>query len=67
MSFETGDAKRYKEVIDVCLKKFIEKGLYETTSRDLGAALKLKQAACIITLRAKMRLYWPVRRKHPFD
>lgn len=42
MENQTSDDSRRKEIIDICLKKFIEKGLYETTSRDLSNALKMR-------------------------
>ena len=38
-----GDRK--KELIDLCLEKFIEKGLYGTTTKDLGEAVNLRQGA----------------------
>lgn len=45
MSMENEDATRRKEIIDICLNKFIEKGLYETTSRDLTEALNMSPSA----------------------
>ena len=38
---ETYDGNRRREIVDTCLQKFIEKGLYETTSRDLTDALNM--------------------------
>lgn len=35
---------RKKEVINVCLDHFIEKGLYETSTRSLSSALQLQNA-----------------------
>ena len=35
---------RKKEVINVCLDHFIEKGLSETSTRSLSGALKLQNA-----------------------
>lgn len=45
MSTENNEVNRRKEIVDVCLKKFIEKGLYETTSRDLTDALNMSPSA----------------------
>lgn len=45
MSNEGCDLNRRKEIVDICLKKFIEKGLYETTSRDLTDALNMTPGA----------------------
>lgn len=33
---------RRKEVVDLCLRMFVAKGLFETTSRDLSKALQLQ-------------------------
>ncbi len=38
------DTDRRKEVINVCLDHFIEKGLSETSTRSLSSALKLQNA-----------------------
>lgn len=40
-----GNAERKKEVIDIFLKTFIEKGLAETTTRDLSNAMNLQSGA----------------------
>lgn len=45
MSTETNEPDRRREIIDICLRKFIEKGLYETTSRDLTNALNMRPSA----------------------
>lgn len=45
MSNETYDANRRRKIVDTCLQKFIEKGLYETTSRDLTDALNMTPGA----------------------
>lgn len=45
MSAENDSENRQKAIIDVCLKKFVEKGLYETTSRDLTDALNMSPSA----------------------
>lgn len=42
---ETYDINRKREIVDICLQKFIEKGLYETTSRDLTEALNMSPGA----------------------
>ncbi len=36
--------ERKKEVIDICLKLFVENGLFETSTRDLSRALNLQNA-----------------------
>ncbi len=36
------EISRKREVVHTCLEEFISKGLFETTSRDLSRALKLK-------------------------
>lgn len=36
---------RKKELIDLCLDKFVEKGLYSTSTKDLGEAVNLHQGA----------------------
>ena len=38
------EAERRKEVINICLDMFIEKGLTATSTRDLSGALKLQNA-----------------------
>lgn len=45
MTTEAYDVNRKKEIVDICLKKFMEKGLYETTSRDLTDALNMTPGA----------------------
>lgn len=45
MTTENYDVNRRKEIVDICLKKFVEKGLYETTSRDLTDALNMSPGA----------------------
>ena len=38
------ETDRKKEVINICLDLFIEKGLTATSTRDLSSALKLQNA-----------------------
>lgn len=45
MPTEINDRSRKREIVDTCLQKFIEKGLYETTSRDLTDALNMTPGA----------------------
>lgn len=45
MPAETGEPDRRREIVDACLRRFIEKGLYETTSRDLTDALNMRPSA----------------------
>lgn len=40
-----GAVDRRKEVIDICLKKFIDNGLAGTTTRDLSSAMNLQSGA----------------------
>lgn len=40
-----GAVDRRKEIIDRCLKKFIDKGLAGTTTRDLSSAMNLQSGA----------------------
>ena len=35
---------RKKEIVELCLNLFIEKGLYETSTRDLSKAMNLQNA-----------------------
>lgn len=37
--------ERKKEILDVCLQQFMEKGLYKTSARDLGNALNMRSSA----------------------
>lgn len=45
MAERTNNENRKKEIIDTCLKKFMEKGLYQTSARDLGNALNMQSSA----------------------
>lgn len=36
------DDERKKQIVDACLRTFVEKGFYKTTSRDLSSAIKLQ-------------------------
>lgn len=45
MSKENNDGNNRRHIVNICLQKFIEKGLYETTSRDLTDALNMTPAA----------------------
>lgn len=60
------NSDRRKEILNVCLDTFINKGLSETTVRDLSTALKLHLAVFIIGLRTKMRLLLPALEKRHF-
>lgn len=53
MHVESTDAKRRHEIIEICLRKFLEKGLYETTSRDLTDALNMRPSALYYYFRSK--------------
>lgn len=60
------NSDRRKEILNVCLDTFINKGLSETTVRDLSTALKLQSAVFIIGLRTKMRPLLPALKKRHF-
>lgn len=45
MQNQLKNQNRKKEIIDECLNSFIEKGLYKTTTNDLGNALNMKSSA----------------------
>ena len=45
--------KRKKEVVEICLNKFIEKGLIKTSSRDLSEALNLQNAGLYYYFKSK--------------
>lgn len=53
MATEICDVNRSREIIDICLKKFIEKGLYETTSRDLSTALRMQPSGLYYHFKSK--------------
>lgn len=53
MQNQLPDMGRRKEIIDTCLKKFIEKGLYETKARDLGSALKMQPSGLYYHFKSK--------------
>lgn len=42
-----------KEIIRICLQQFVDKGLYETTSRDLSRALDLQSGGIYYYFRTK--------------
>lgn len=42
MEAKITDFERKNEIIDACLNKFVSKGFYKTTSRDLSSAIKLQ-------------------------
>lgn len=60
------NSDRRKEILNVCLDTFINKGLSETTVRDLSTALKLQSGGIIIGLRTKMRPLLPALKKRHF-
>lgn len=53
MPDQNSESDRRRQIIDICLKKFIEKGLYETTSRDLTAALNMRPSALYYHFKSK--------------
>lgn len=53
MPTETSERGRRREIVDACLRKFIEKGLYETTSRDLTDALNMRPSALYYHFKSK--------------
>lgn len=42
---KNNNANRKKEIVDICLNEFMEKGLYKTSARDLGNALNMQVSA----------------------
>lgn len=53
MANEVFDVNRRREIIDICLKKLISKGLYETTSRDLTDALDMSPSSLYYHFKSK--------------
>ena len=47
------EVNKKKEVIDACLKMFVSKGLFETTSRDLSKALQLQSGGLYYYFKSK--------------
>lgn len=47
------EGNKRKEIVNICLDKFISKGLAETTSRDLSTALKLQSGGLYYYFSAK--------------
>lgn len=53
MQINNNTEERKKEVVDICLRQFVKKGLYETTSRDLSAALRLQNSGIYYYFQSK--------------
>lgn len=53
MPTENTEHDRRRTIIDTCMRKFIEKGLYETTSRDLTDALNMRPSALYYHFKSK--------------
>lgn len=53
MTAKTVDENRRKEIIDVCLRTFIEEGLLRTSSRDLGNALNMQPSGLYYYFKGK--------------
>ncbi len=47
------EVNKQKEVVDACLKMFVSKGLFETTSRDLSKALQLQSGGLYYYFKSK--------------
>lgn len=47
------EVNKKKEVINACLKMFVSKGLFETTSRDLSKALQLQSGGLYYYFKSK--------------
>lgn len=47
------EINKKKEVIDACLKMFVSKGLFETTSRDLSKSLQLQSGGLYYYFKSK--------------
>ena len=47
------EVNKKKEVVKACLKMFVSKGLFETTSRDLSKALKLQSGGLYYYFKSK--------------
>ena len=47
------ETNKSKSVIDACLKTFVSKGLFETTSRDLSKALQLQSGGLYYYFKSK--------------
>lgn len=56
MEYRNEAADRKKEIIRTCLEVFIKKGLVNTTSRDLSAALNLQNAGIYYYFKSKDEL-----------
>lgn len=53
MSNGINNGNRRKKIIDICLKKFLEKGPFETTSRELTNALDMQPSALYYHFKSK--------------
>lgn len=53
MQEQSTELDRRQEIVDTLLKQFISKGLYETTARDLGDALKMQKGGLYYHFRSK--------------
>lgn len=62
------NSDRRKEILNVCLDTFINKGLSETTVRDLSTALKLQSGGIYYWFKdkTKMRPLLPALKKRHF-
>lgn len=60
------NSDRRKEILNVCLDTFINKGLSETTVRDLSTALKLQSGGIYYWFKDKDEAVLPALKKRHF-
>lgn len=53
MTAKAADMNRRKEIIDICLKTFIEDGLLRTSARDLGNAVNINSSGLYYYFKSK--------------
>lgn len=53
MQNQTRNTERQKEIIDICLKQFIENGLFNTSARDLAGALNMQPSGLYYYFKSK--------------
>lgn len=53
MEYQDKLSDKKKEIVRICLKVFIQKGLLNTTSRELSAAINLQNAGIYYYFKSK--------------
>lgn len=53
MKNQTNNRSRKQEIIDICLNRFIENGLYDTSARDLANALEMQPSGLYYYFKSK--------------